>query len=180
MKKILIVIVCSGLLFNLTGCGNKSERTESNKVNETSKETSSQEEKIVVCTQPDQFYPKMESVYLKGNKLEKIINSHTTIVSSKKYLDIYCEQKKGDYNKLNNIKGTSAIINCDGEKMSVYDEETYIVNEIEDFDSFTGFAIPSQFGGAYFDEDSHEFNLSFWLEGKNTQGYTCEEKYEEN
>lgn len=35
--------------------------------------------------------------------------------------------------------------------------------------------IPSQLGGAYFDEDTYEFNLKFWLEGKNIQGYTCEE-----
>ncbi len=182
-KKIFGVLLCGILLVGMTGCGNnlksdKQKSTDNNKneVKENNKNSNSDKEKIVVCNYSDPTYPKTESVYLKGNKLVKVVNSHTTIVDSKKYLDMFCEQKNGDYNKLNSIKGTSATINCDNEKMSVYDEETYIIDEIEDFDSITGLAIPSQLGGAYFDEDSHKFYLDFWLEGKNTQGYTCEEK----
>ena len=182
-KKVLSILLCGIIVLGLaTGCGNNSKSdkqnstdTNKNEVKENNNNSNSNKEKTVVCNYSDPTYPKMESVYLKGDKLVKIVNSHTTIVDSKRYLDIYCEQKNGDYNKLNNIKGTSAIINCDAEKMNVYDEETYIIDEIEDFDSITGLAIPSQLG-SYFDEDSHKFYLDFWLEGKNTQGYTCEEK----
>ena len=136
------------------------ENVESNKNNDSGKE------KMIVCKK-DHINQRTESVYLKGDKLIKVVNSVD---------DVDCDGIKRIFGPLNDMKGTSVTITCSEDGKEAHHEETYIVDDIEDFDALDGERFPNQLSGTYFDEETHEFNLKFWLEGKNTQGFTCEEK----
>lgn len=169
-KKILGILICGILILGMTGCGNSSEKgKESNNdksgMTEKDKNQKSEKEKVVVCKK-DHINQRTETVYLKGDKLVKIVNSVD---------DVDCEGIKRIFGSLNDIKGTSVTITCSENGKEAHHEETYIVDEIEDINVLDGERFPNQLGGAYFDEETHKFDLKFWLEGKNTQNFTCEE-----
>ena len=174
IKRMVYIFICGIFILGLfTGCNNNlTKENQGSSSNNT--DTNSEIPKTVVCKKEDTFYPKMESVYLKGDKLIKVINNHTAKDQGTQY-NRYCEDVKGRYDGFKNIKGLEITVTCNDNDTSVYDEEIYIVDEITNFDELVGDVLPSQLGGAYFNEDTHEFNLEFWLEGKTTQGYTCEE-----
>ena len=62
---------------------------------------------------------------------------------------------------------------CDENSNTTKAELTWIINEIDDFDSLVGDQIPEQL--QFMNRETKEFYFDWFLEAMDTQNYKCEE-----
>ena len=174
MKKIFSILLIGVIAFGLTGCGNNQKNSDSNSQNQNKQETTEKEDKKekinkeITCTYKS-GYTKTLSIIIKDSKATKFTNTLTYTGD----LNTWCKEVHSRYDKLNDVKGASQNIVCDENSYTTKAELTWIINEIDDFDSLVGDQVPEQL--QFMNRETKEFYFDWFLEAMGTQNYTCEE-----